>query len=330
MSIYFVAGAYQPGFTGWMAVAPDNLSSTSSYSATTLALPVDVVSLSDGENMAYQDLIDNSSLLHNKNPGLHMGNLQCSGPLKTDRGFETIINTGFGTRASSATGGLLPWLATFKPNALTDAFATSGLWFSDLSIQGRFAVGGEPSRVTYALTGMVLDPDNTLGAPVLDVSSLAGQIGIGTSTFLNCSFSDGGTDGISGAPAIYDGITSFSIRLSNSLMVQKSAYPGHTDARIAAGCAPGTLKGSVNFTQMVGAVNPLPQVTNDTSYPIVVTIQSGTNSADYLTLDLSVSYDAKSEDIVATDFNTIPVSYSLFAGSGAQPTYPIYATYTHA
>jgi hypothetical protein len=277
----------------------------------------ETIRFGDIDNTAYPDVVDAAALQHVRSLGLALGTLQIDGFVMGDRGFAAFVTAAFGPRTA---GQLAPWLMNLVPYASGTAIKASGIWWSSLQITGRFGTRGSDCLIRFSIRGLVLDPKATLTVPTLTPPGTVGLNGKGISSFDQMSFTDG-----QGSPTTYDSIRSFGFSLDNRLQIQPSIKSATN--RIASGCVPGPIAGSLSLSQLSGATTPIPQAVG--TYPIQMIMPTADATAT-LTLDASVSYDGRGRNLMPNDFNSIGANYTLFstsAGATASASYPVVATY---
>lgn len=302
MAQIFVQGGARMAFDGVAIFAADLAASPgASY-----AFADQTIRFNQSENNSYPDLIDAAAFAVNKVPGLVLGTIEISGVWQPDRDPDAFINAAFGPRA----GGLLtPWLMNLVPYAGGAPVKAAGIYWSKLMLGGRFGVSGGEAMNSFQLTGMVLDPNNALGCPTLPTPAVAGVAGAGISSFDASVF----TNGAGLTPAVYDLIRSFAFMLDNKMQVQ----PSTKQSRMASGCTPGQIGGSLTLSQLKGANVPVPQVAG--TFPLQLNLPAG-NGVVKSVIDTSVSYDGFGRSLAATDFTTDGYQYTLFGKSAGATT----------
>ena len=194
--------------------------------------------------------------------------------MQPERGFDAFLNAAFGPRT---TGNVSHFIATTKTGDAAPR-SQAGVWFESVQISGIFDERAEAALVRYQLTARVLDPNNAAGAPLLTPPA-ASASGDSPATFLCSSL----TDGVS---TTYDGVSFFRLRLNNNLAVQPSVRDPVN--RIAAGCTPGMLTGTLELRQLSGAATPLPRT--DGLYGFKLRLPGG-DATQALNICVSTSYD---------------------------------------
>jgi len=264
--------------------------------ATVWAFPGASVQASDTDNISRPDAIDVSEISHIEVPGVRMGSLSFAAFLMPDRAVDTFLTAAFGVRTNQQ---LAPFIVTVIPNSGAPAQSYSGVWFSRVTVAGSFSTSGQQAMNMLRLSAMIMDPDNVYGAAALVAPATAGLNGLGASSFANSSFGSG--------TLAYDKLRSYSLTLDNQL----SVIPGIVNpvARLAAGCQPGTLRGALTLEQLANPVNPLPGTRG--SYPFAMKLPTGDGSKK-LGINLNISRDGSSENLVPNDFISRGQLYSVF------------------
>ncbi len=260
------------------------------------AFPGASIQISDTDNISRPDVIDASEISHIEVPGIRMGSLSFAAFLMPDRGVDTFLTAAFGIRTNQQ---LAPFTLTIIPNSGAPAQSYSGVWFSRVTVAGSFGTSGQQAMNMIRLSAMIIDPDNVYGAPALAAPATAGLNGLGASSFASSSFGSG--------TVAYDKLRSYSLTLDNQL----SVIPGIVNpvARLTAGCQPGTLRGALTLEQIANPVTPLPGSRG--LYPFSMKLPTGDGSKK-LGINLSISRDGSSENLVPNDFISRGQLYSVF------------------
>lgn len=264
--------------------------------------------VSDDGN-SYPSQIDASSVQIHKIRGIKSGPIQQTGLLRIDRGMSPFLTSAFGGRTA---GKLTPWIATISEYSGAAAYAAAALWFRRFQLQGQFGMRGQDAALRYMLDGMLLDPDNTLGAGVALPAAAAGgsgTVGAGDSTFGGVVFDNNGA-------GVYDGIRSFSLAGDNGTTVDPSVKDNVN--LLAAGMTPAQFAGSLTLTQLKGAANPIPQVSGE--YPMRINIKSG-DGLHTMQVRLMASYMARNQTMTPEGYTARVVTYRTLglAPGGADP-----------
>ena len=274
------------------------------------------------DNIALLPTIDASAVAHNRALGVREATLDMRGYVSIDRGWQNIINTGFGLRTN---GQLTPWMATISLGANTawSPFTVGKIWHSNLNISATWAEDGGTAVVGYQLQSRILDPDNAYAAPAVATPSTVGVQGTDFSTFIGCSLTNGAV-----TPVVYDSIKSFSISLDNKLKLTEANDTYYPADRIAAACLPGIMTTSrVTITQLKGAVQSIPMTTQNAPYPVNLIIKSP-DASHSLTLQMSLEFLRMNTVVGAENTVVQQAEYALFGSSSNGTTnWPIVATY---
>jgi len=313
MTQLFVPGAPRKGFDGAAIFATD----PASGSPVQYMFADDMVRYIRSDNKDYPEAVDNAGLTHISIAGVKTGLVTVQAFLHPDRNIHTFLNTAFGPRTN---GQLVPWTMVLVPNGGGAQIKAAGIWWATAQIGGRYAQRGGDGRIGMVLTGVVADPDNSLGMTDISLPS-AGSNGAGVSQFIQAGFTDG-----QGSPVTYDLVRSFALSLNNQLSPQPSAK--NRTARIGSGYTPGPLRGGLALSQMRNAVQSIPRTAG--TYPLQILLPTG-DGTHTTALDLSLSYDDDGLTVSPSEFGTNVISYNLFgtsAGATATAGWNMAVSYT--